>query len=67
MAEKQKTTTTKSNGRERERTAIQALAQAVRLVTHCMRKVHPGSLTDETEQLVGRHLEAAESAIAWAE
>ena len=65
MAQQQKTT--KANGRERERTAIVALAQAVRLITHCMRKVHPGSLTDETEQLVGRHLEAAESAIAWSE
>ena len=62
-----KQTTTKANGRERQRTAIQALAQAVRPTTAVLRRIHPGSLTDELEVHIGRHLEAAESAVSWAE
>jgi len=54
-------------GREREHTAIVALAQAVRLTTAALRSIHPGSLIDELEVHVERHLRAAEQAIAWSE
>ena len=63
MAQTKQTT---ANGRERERAAIQALAQAVRLTVGVIRTMYPSSLVDELEIHVGRHLEAAERAVAWA-
>ena len=69
MATKQ-TTATKpngSNGRERERVAIVALAQAIRLTVGVLRQVHPGGLVGDLELATERHLRAAEQALAWSE
>jgi len=64
MAEKTKSN---SNGRERERTALLGVVQAVRLTTAALRSIHPGSLIDELETHVERHLRAAEQALAFGE
>ena len=66
MTKQSTTPKSNGNGRERERAAIQALAQAVRLTVGVIRTMYPSSLVDELEIHVGRHLEAAERAVAWA-
>jgi len=53
-------TQTKPEGPASLRAALRDLSQATRIITACLRKVHPGALTDEVEVAVDRRLRDVE-------